>query len=189
MESVLIVASTVKGKELIADLLAPASYSNTAAASSGSEARRLIGSNEYDIIIINTPLSDEFGHSLAAFATQSSLAGVLLIAPREIADDVAEKVENYGVLVVEKPIVRQLFYQALKLVAISGQRIRNLRDENTRLQTKIDEIRIIDRAKCTLIQYLNMTEEQAHRYLERQAMDMRISKKKVAQRILNAYES
>ena len=114
---------------------------------------------------------------------------MILLVRQDIADGVSEKVEDYGIVVVEKPLVKPLFYQALRLVSISSQRIRNLRNENTRLQTKIEEIRLIDRAKCTLIQYLNMTEEQAHKYLERQAMDMRVSKKKIAQRILNAYES
>ncbi len=189
MESVLLVSSSDKGKEAITSALTSTSYSNITAAASGSEARRLICLNEYDLVIINTPLSDEFGHLISIEATEKSLAGVILLVRQDIADGVSEKVEDYGIVVVEKPLVKPLFYQALRLVSISSQRIRNLRNENTRLQTKIEEIRLIDRAKCTLIQYLNMTEEQAHKYLERQAMDMRVSKKKIAQRILNAYES
>ncbi|MBO5438043.1 MAG: ANTAR domain-containing protein, partial [Thermoguttaceae bacterium] len=34
-----------------------------------------------------------------------------------------------------------------------------------------------DRAKCVLIEYLNMTEADAHRYIEKQAMDLRRSKR------------
>ena len=188
LESVLIVSSADKGKEAITSALSSTSYSNITVASSGSEARRLVGHNEYDLVIVNAPLSDEFGHLLSIFAAENSLAGVILIARQDIAEGVSEKVEDYGIVVVEKPRVKQLFYQAVKLVGISSQRMRNLRNENTRLQTKIEEMRLIDRAKCTLIQYLNMTEEQAHKYLERQAMDMRVSKLKIAQRILNAYE-
>jgi len=51
----------------------------------------------------------------------------------------------------------------------------------------MEEVRLISRAKCVLIQYLNMNEAQAHKYIERQAMDMRIAKKAVAENILNTY--
>jgi len=74
-------------------------------------------------------------------------------------------------------------------MAASHKRITGLKNENIKLQKKIEDIRLIDRAKCVLIQYLNMTEPQAHRYIEKQAMDMRITRAEVAQGILKTYES
>ena len=64
-----------------------------------------------------------------------------------------------------------------------------MQSENAKLQRKLDEGRIIDRAKGILIKYLSMTEPQAHKYLERQAMDLRISKTEVAKRLLSTYEN
>ena len=61
--------------------------------------------------------------------------------------------------------------------------------EYSKLQTKIEESRLINRAKCILIQYLKLTEPQAHRYIEKQAMDQRISKLEVAKNILKTYEA
>ena len=52
---------------------------------------------------------------------------------------------------------------------------------------QIEEIRLVDRAKCALIQYLSFTEQQAHRHIEKQAMDMHITKE-VALGILKTYE-
>ena len=63
-----------------------------------------------------------------------------------------------------------------------------LRQENVKLQSKIEEIRLVDRAKCALIQYLSMTEEQAHHFIEKQAMDMRTTKREIAEGILKSYE-
>lgn len=51
-----------------------------------------------------------------------------------------------------------------------------------------DEIRLIERAKEVLIEYLKMTEAQAHRYIEKQAMDMRITRREVAESIIKTYE-
>lgn len=52
-----------------------------------------------------------------------------------------------------------------------------------------EEIEIINRAKTTLMEYLGFTEPQAHRYIEKHAMDMRVTKIEIAKNILKIYES
>ena len=94
----------------------------------------------------------------------------------------------YGVCVLPKPLNKSLFFQSLKIVSATQSRIMGLRNENFKLQSKIEEIRLVNRAKCVLIQYLKLTEPQAHRYIEKQAMDTRQTKKDVAEKILKTYE-
>ena len=62
-------------------------------------------------------------------------------------------------------------------------------EENTELLRRMDALRSIDRAKCLLMQYLGMTEAQAHRYIEKQAMNLRVSKKVIAEHILKTYDN
>nr|WP_325247385.1 ANTAR domain-containing protein [uncultured Oscillibacter sp.] len=50
-------------------------------------------------------------------------------------------------------------------------------------------MRLVNRAKWTLIQCLGMSEEEAHRYIEKQAMDNRISRREVAKRVLTTYNA
>ena len=50
-------------------------------------------------------------------------------------------------------------------------------------------MKIIDRAKCALVRYQNMTEQEAHRYLEKTAMDRRLPRRVIAAEILKTYES
>ena len=38
------------------------------------------------------------------------------------------------------------------------------------------------------MQYLKFTEQQAHRYLEKQAMDLRVTKNEVALKVIKMYE-
>ena len=64
-----------------------------------------------------------------------------------------------------------------------------LKNENVKLQKKVDEIRLIARAKCMLIEHQNMTEPQAHRLIEKQAMDNRVTRKEIAKAILKQYEN
>ena len=52
---------------------------------------------------------------------------------------------------------------------------------------KIEDIRLIDRAKCLLIAYFRINEQEAHRFIEKQAIDRRMTKRKVAEGILRTY--
>ena len=105
-----------------------------------------------------------------------------------IADEISEKVIDYGVCVVPKPVNKALFFQSMKILTAVRSRVMGYQKENAKLQVKIDEIKLINRAKCVLMQYLKLTEPQAHRYIEKQAMDTRKTRKEVAQSILLRYE-
>jgi response regulator NasT len=184
----LLVGSSEKSLALLQSLLADTSYSQCHTAADGAQARRMLAGGEYSLVVINTPLTDETGLDLAVQAAQSSLAGVILLVRAEMMEAVVPKVEESGVLAVAKPIARPLFDQALRLSMIARNRMLNLHHQNEKLQTKLEEMRMVDRAKCALIQYLRMTEQQAHRHIEKQAMDTRQTKMQVARDIVNTYE-
>lgn len=189
MDHVLLVSGTEKGRESLAALLQEAGGCPAiTTASSGSEARRLILDGEWDLVVLNSPLPDESGEDLARMITERTLSAVIMVVRMEFVDEVAAIVEDAGVLIVPKPIVKQVFFQSIKLANAMRRRLTGLRNENSKLQQKLEEIKLVDRAKCALIQYLNMDEQQAHRYIEKQAMDLRLSRRDVAQRIIKTYE-
>ena len=117
-----------------------------------------------------------------------AMAAVLLLVKAELADAVAARVEESGVMVVPKPVPRLLFDQALRFAMAARSRLTALRRENMRLEKKLEEMRLVDRAKCALIQYRGMTEQQAHRYLEKKAMDTGKNRGTVAMEVLACYE-
>lgn len=157
-------------------------------AKSGSEGRRRIAEREYDLIIINAPLTDEFGDGLANDIARGTNAGVILVVKAELESEVEHRTAECGVFVLGKPLSKQLLYKAIRLLEATRNRLNGVKKENIKLQKKIDDIRIINRAKCILMEYLSMTEPQAHKYLERQAMDLRLTKVEVAKRLLTTYE-
>ena len=188
MNRVLIVSSSEKSKSLFEELLTADSYKEITIAKQGNEARRILIERDFDLCIINSPLTDEFGVELAINMAHKSMLQIMMIVKSELADEISAKVEDYGVFVVSKPINRQIFWNALKLMTASHKRMMGLQNENVKLQKTIEDIRYIDRAKCILIEYLGMTEDEAHRFIEKQAMDMRITKREVATSILKTYE-
>ena len=189
MEQVLIVSSSQKAAAFLQDFLKAGALSGQiTVAETGGEARRLLSQNEYDLILINSPLKDEFGHELAIGFAESSASGILMLVKNELAEEVTARVEDFGIAVVSKPVNRLYLHQAWKLVQASRRRMSSLESENVKLRQKMEEIRVVDRAKCALIQYLNLTEPEAHRYIEKQAMDLRKTRLEIAQEILKTYE-
>ena len=188
MENALIISGTDKFVKSLSDILNAASIKQIAALKSCGEARRLLLERDFDLIIINAPLQDESGENLSRYIAQAGIAQVILIVKSEFFDAVSAICEDDGVLAVAKPINRVVFWSALMLAKSAQNRIKKVQLENAELKQKIEDIRIIDRAKCILISYMNMSEREAHRYIEKQAMDLRENKRAVAEGILKTYE-
>lgn len=189
MESALIVTSSEKGTAFFTEMLSMASIAEIATLRTCAEARRLLMERDFDLIIINSPLRDESGESLARHAAAKGISQVILVVKSEYFEAVSAQTEEYGVLTVAKPINRSIFWSALKLAKAANVKLKQMRAENTKLEQKLEDIRVIDRAKCILISYLGMTEKEAHRYIEKRAMDMRVTRKVVAESILRTYEN
>ena len=68
------------------------------------------------------------------------------------------------------------------------ERLRQLEAKQVTVQEKIEEIRLVNRAKWLLIENLHLAEPDAHRYVEKQAMDLRISKREAAECIIQSYQ-
>lgn len=189
MDGVLIVSSSAKGRDFLSgEINEYIDVARTVSAKSGGEARRTLCDSEFDMILIDTPLSDEVGFELAMHLIESTLASIMVFVKSEIADEVSSSLEPLGICVITKPINKTFFYRAVRLITASRARIMGLKRENVKLMQRLDELKLVDRAKCTLIQYLGMTEQAAHRYIEKQAMDMRTTKKEIAENILKTYE-
>jgi response regulator NasT len=187
--SALVIAKSEKGNAYFSEVLNAASFEKIVTVHTAGEARRLLIGCDYDVCIINAPLPDEQGEQLARNIATEGISTVLLCIKAEMFDEISKKVEDYGIITVAKPINRSLFWNALKIAMSAHKRMQLIQKENYKLVQKIEDIRLVDRAKCVLISYLSMSEQEAHRYIEKQAMDMRISKKETAERILKTYEN
>ena len=189
MDSVLIVSSSNKAREFFIEVLSQNSYGEVVTVTNGGEARRLLVERIFDLCIINSPLIDEFGDEFAKDIVSSSIGQVIIVVRNDIYDEISEKVEEYGIITIAKPMNRTIFWSVLKIANATYNKIYKLKKENNKLLQKIEDIKMIDRAKCILIQYLNMTESEAHRYIEKQAMYMRTTRKTIAEGILRTYEN
>lgn len=188
MENVLIASNTNTTMGIIGDLLRSESFNRIVTTQNGAEARRYTTDMDFDLIIIDTPLMDELGSDLAIACAENTSAGIILIVDSVSVMEVGAYVEDYGIFALPKPTTSEFFYQAVKLLSAARKRVMTLENENLKLQKKIEEIRIVDRAKLVLIQVLKMSESQAHKYIEKQSMELRQTRVATAQHILRTYE-
>lgn len=149
-------------------------------------ARRARLAQEFDLLLVNAPLGDEFGLDLALDAAEHA-TGVIVLVKGEIADQVCAKAAPAGAYVLPKPLNTELLLQALRWMNASQNRLHALRAENARLRMKLEDEKVIGRAKCILIECRGMTEPDAHAYIEKQAMNRRMTRREIANDILQSY--
>lgn len=189
MKKVLIVSRSQQGIASLSELLKSENYTQIQVSENTESAKMLVENDEFDLICINAPLLDETGIELSEHFARTTKACVVIIVSQKNADNVNHILMPQGVLVISKPINTQLFRQNIQFAECFRQRIIRFYDENNNLKDLVEDIKIISRAKCLLISCLNMSEQQAHRYIEKQAMDLRVSKFQVAKQVIKTYEN
>lgn len=186
--NVLIAGKTEEICDSIAQLLLELDCDNISTFTSGAIVRG-VDISKFDSVIISTPLSDEFGLDLVADISKDAKNGIVVLAKREIADEVQKKIRFTGAFVLPRPFNKALLVQTIKLAEIAHIGMAKLEEENRQLSQQLSDMKIVNRAKSMLMQYLNLTEEQAHRHIQKQAMDLRKTQRAVAEDILKTYQN
>ena len=175
--NVLIAGKTSEICDSIAGLLIELDCDNISTFTSGAIVRG-VDISRFDSVIISTPLSDEFGLDLVADIAKDAKNGIVVLAKHEIADEVQKKIRFTGAFVLP-----------IKLAEVAHIGMAKLEEENRQLSQQLSDMKIVNRAKSMLMQYLNLTEEQAHRHIQKQAMDLRKTQRAVAEDILKTYQN
>jgi response regulator NasT len=189
MESALIVSNMEETTSFFTGLLNAASIYRTAVMQTCAEARKIFLEQNFDLVLVNAPLADEIGDKFARQTAAKGISQVILAVKGEHFNEISAICENDGVLTIAKPLSKAAFWSALALAKSSWSRMKRVQAEDFKIKQKIDIIRLVDRAKFMLITNLNMSEKEAHRFIEKQAMDMRSTKRAIAEAILKTYEN
>lgn len=149
-----------------------------------NEVRRKLYELNYDIIIVDS--GDGSDTDFAVDISDVS-ATILLLAPTHLFDQISYRVEPYGILTLTKPFDNFYFYNMIKVAIAVGFKIQKLSSQTMKLKEKMEEIRVINRAKMLLMQDKGFTETEAHHHLEKTAMDNGLKRIAVAQSIIQEY--
>jgi len=186
--NVLLVSASKKLNATVLPLLPETDFWPVDIAGSINEAyRRMIGIS-YDLIIINAPLPDELGVEFAIEASKNDDSCVLLLIGSDIYEETYFRLLPHGVITLSKPTNVQSIAHNLRVLCAMRERLRRMKKKQATVEEKMEEIRLVNRAKWLLINHKNMTEPTAHQYIIQQAMDRRMSKKALAEEIIKTYD-
>lgn len=181
----LVISASSKFVQFLTALLPESQFDRISVVADAGSAKRKLLENSFDIAVIDSPLPDEFGTRLAIDISSTSGTGVMLLARAEHLSDIFSKVTSFGVIVISKPVSSQSITHSLLLLCGIRERLRRMEQKTASIEDKMDEIRIVNKAKWMLIEHEGMTEAEAHRYIEKQSMDNCTTKRSTAEEIIN----
>lgn len=157
-------------------------------AGSARQALEQFDAGGIDGVLIAEPIAGSSGRELALQLKKRHCMAVLLLAAPEHADADAALLEQSGVLVLPNDAPESLIVQTIRLLTAVRIQLEQMQHKTEKLEAKVADIRIINRAKLLLVQHLQMTETEAHKYIEKQAMDTSMRRRTIAENIIRTYE-
>lgn len=151
-----------------------------------SAAKRAFAAQAFDLVIINSPLPDDPGLRFAIDLSASGETIVLVLVRAELHAEITARVAPHGVFTLAKPTSRQMLTVALQWMQTARERLRRTEKRTLTLEEKMAEIRLVNRAKWLLIEQRGFAEPEAHRWIEKQAMDRCITRRAVAEELIAA---
>ncbi len=187
--SVLVVSSADNFHSAMAAMLPEVSFQPVVNAVSVAAAQRAVAEQSFDFVIINAPLKDDLGMRFAIDCSVSKNALVLFLISNEIHGDVYAKVAEHGVFTLPKPMNKQSMDNALRWLLTAKRKLTGFERKTNKIEDKMEEIRLVNKAKWLLISNEGLLEPEAHRYLEKEAMDRCTTKKQVAEEVIEKYSN
>ena len=181
--SVLLVSRDNKIISQISAFLVPPLFDLTTT-SDFNEARRLAAERSFNIIIADS--GDGYDTDFA-INVADSYSTILLLVPNEHFDEISYHVEGYGILTITKPFEPFYFYNMVKIAIAVQYKVQVLSSQTTKLKVKMEEIKQVNRAKMLLMSNMNMSEQEAHRYIEKEAMDRGMKRTAISEEIIKTY--
>ncbi len=167
----------------LVEMLTEAGYEVVAQATNGVEAIALVKEFKPDLAILDVKMPELDGISAAEQIIE--FAPVLMLTAFS-QKELVERARDAGVMAyVVKPFSIGDLTPAIEIAMSRHLQMRSLRDEVTDLHERLETRKTIDRAKGILMAALNLSEPEAFSWIQRAAMDRRISMKAVAQAVIS----
>ena len=167
----------------LVEMLIEAGYDVVAQASNGEEAIALakVFTPDLTILDVKMPVLD----GISAAETIISIAPVLMLtafSQKELVD----RARDAGVMAyVVKPFSIADLVPAMEIAMSRHQQMTSLAAEVADLHERLETRKLIDRAKGILMAALNLSEPEAFSWIQRAAMDRRLSMKEVALAVIS----
>ena len=167
----------------LVEMLQEAGYEVVGAASDGSEAVSLAESLKPDLTILDVKMPVLYGISAAEKII--AISPVLMLTAFS-QKDLVERARDAGAMAyVVKPFTINDLVPAIEISISRHKQMKSLEAEVADLHDRLETRKVIDRAKGILMKALNLSEPEAFSWIQRAAMDRRITMKEVSEAVIN----
>ncbi|CAN2236394.1 AmiR Response regulator with putative antiterminator output domain [actinobacterium SCGC AAA044-D11] len=167
----------------LVEMLTEAGYEVVAQATNGVEAIALAKEFKPDLAILDVKMPELDGISAAQEIIEISPVLMLTAFSQK---ELVERARDAGVMAyVVKPFSINDLTPAIEIAMSRHLQMRSLKDEVSDLHERLETRKVIDRAKGILMAAMNLSEPEAFGWIQRAAMDRRISMKAVAEAVIS----
>jgi len=168
----------------LAEMLTEEGFDVVGQAADGDEALALAGELRPDVVILDVKMPRTDGITAAAGIAERYPAPVVMLSAFSDAELVGKAVQVGAMAYVSKPFTAASLLPALEVAMARHADAATLRAEIADASHRLHSRKVIDRAKGLLMSQQRMTEPQAFRWLQRTAMDRRVSMLSVATAVI-----
>ena len=118
---------------------------------------------------------------------EGSEAVFLLLVRPGTYEVVWQFVQAAGICVMSWPAPQEVFRQTLRNLLLLKKSLRAMQEKTDQLQSQLQDMKRIQKAKSLLMNQLGMSEADAHRWIEKAAMDRCVKKREIAETIIRMY--
>ena len=171
----------------LVEMLTGAGYEVVGQASNGAEVVELVGSLRPDLAIVDVKMPVLDGISAAEqIAKQAAVLILTAFSQKELTDRASAA---GAIAYVVKPFTLLDLQPAIEIAIARFRQMKSLEAEVNDIHERLETRKVIDRAKGVLMSALKLSEPEAFSWIQRTAMDRRVSMKAVAEAVINPEKS
>lgn len=168
----------------LAEMLAEAGYQVVGQAGDGQQAVALVHELRPDIVLMDVKMPVLDGISAAEQIGAQNLAPVVMLTAFS-QRDLVERARDAGVMAyVVKPFTRADLTPAIEVARSRWTQLQALAAEVADLGDRLETRKLVDRAKGVLMAQLKLSEAESFRWIQKTAMDRRLSMREVAEAVI-----
>lgn len=173
----------------LVEMLKDSGYEVVGQAGDGQKAIELTEKEIPDLVIMDIKMPKLDGITAAEKIASNRLCPVVILTAFS-QKDLVEKARDAGAMAyLTKPFTIEDLMPAIEVAVSRFQEIKQLDSEIKDLQEQLRARKAIDQAKALLMKYLNLTEPQAFKWMQKTAMDKRRSMLDVASLVIEEYKN
>ncbi|MBC7959487.1 MAG: ANTAR domain-containing protein [Vallitaleaceae bacterium] len=141
-----------------------------------------------DLVIVDYNMRGLSGHEISEVLISEKVCPVVALLGSEEVQYFVNLSQEPTFAPLVKPLNKQMLLHTANLLIKTSKSIYKLENEVTSLKSNQDKKEIVNKAKKYLMENMQLTEEEAHRRIQKQSMDKGLSMIKIAEAILIMYE-